>query len=40
VEIPAIDLEGTEFVYDGVKRTASAKAGNRSRPDRAASRRI
>jgi hypothetical protein len=26
VEIPAIDLEGTEFVYDGVKRTASAKA--------------
>jgi hypothetical protein len=25
VEIPAIDLEGTEFVYDGVKRTASAK---------------
>lgn len=26
VEIPAIDLEGTEFVYDGVKRTAGAKA--------------
>ncbi|MBF5089262.1 NAD(P)/FAD-dependent oxidoreductase [Novosphingobium sp. NBM11] len=26
MEIPAIDLEGTEFVYDGVKRTASAKA--------------